>query len=105
MPPGRCHEYRLLAHQALRQKGNDPRIVARQGDACALFFEDQQFDRALVLRFVSDPAKAISEMRRVVRPGASLRRLFRIRLAVCPASGCSGTPFAQLNLRRLYEGR
>jgi SAM-dependent methyltransferase len=72
MPPGRCHEYRLLAHQALRQKSNDPRIVARQGDACALFFEDQQFDRALsllVLHFVSDPAKAISEMRRVVRPG------------------------------------
>lgn len=58
--------------EALRQKSNDPRIVARQGDACALFFEDQQFDRALsllVLHFVSDPAKAISEMRRVVRPG------------------------------------
>src|SRR3977135_4238222 len=82
MPPGRCHEYRLLAHQALRQKSNDPRIVARQGDACALFFEDQQFDRALyllVLHFVSEPAKAISEMRRVVRSFVSSRKGRRSR--------------------------
>jgi ubiquinone/menaquinone biosynthesis C-methylase UbiE len=58
--------------EALRQQNKDPRITARQGDACALTFEDRQFDRALsllVLHFVSDPAKAISEMRRVVRPG------------------------------------
>jgi SAM-dependent methyltransferase len=58
--------------EALRQKSKDPRIVARQGDASALLFEDRQFDRALsllVLHFVPDYAKAISEMRRVVRPG------------------------------------
>lgn len=58
--------------EALRQQNKDPRISARQGDACALTFEDRQFDRALsllVLHFVSDPAKAISEMRRVVQPG------------------------------------
>jgi SAM-dependent methyltransferase len=58
--------------EALRQQNKDPRINARQGDACALTFDDRQFDRALsllVLHFVSEPAKAISEMRRVVRPG------------------------------------
>ena len=58
--------------EALRQRTKDTRISARQGDACALTFVDRQFDRALsllVLHFVSDPAKAISEMRRVVRPG------------------------------------
>lgn len=57
---------------ALRQRNKDSRISARQGDACALTFADKQFDRALsllVLHFVSDPAKAISEMHRVVRPG------------------------------------
>jgi SAM-dependent methyltransferase len=58
--------------EALKQKSRDPRIVARQGDACALPYGDGQFDRALsmlVLHFVSDPSKAVSEMRRVVRPG------------------------------------
>ena len=58
--------------EALRQRNKDPRINARQGDACALAFGDRQFDRALsllVLHFVSDPEKAISEMRRVVRHG------------------------------------
>lgn len=51
---------------------SDPRISVRQADATALPFEDGGFDRALsllVLHFVSDPDKAISEMRRVVRPG------------------------------------
>ena len=58
--------------EALRQRNKNPRISARQGDACALPFQNGQFDRALsllVLHFVSDPAKAISEMRRAVRPG------------------------------------
>ena len=58
--------------EALRQQNKDSRISARQGDACALTFANRQFDRALsllVLHFVSNPAKAISEMRRVVRPG------------------------------------
>ncbi len=58
--------------EALRQRNTDPRISARQGDACALPFGDNQFDRALsmlVLHFVSDAHQAVSEMRRVVRPG------------------------------------
>ncbi|SRR5258708_6465643 len=58
--------------EALRQRNTDHRITASQGDACALPFEENQFDRALsmlVLHFVSDPLRAVGEMRRVVRPG------------------------------------
>jgi ubiquinone/menaquinone biosynthesis C-methylase UbiE len=44
----------------------------RLGDAQALPFPDRNFDAAtmaLVITFVSDPAKAVAEMARVVRPG------------------------------------
>jgi len=44
----------------------------RQGDAQALPFGDDQFDvavMALVIAFLPDPAKAVAEMARVVRPG------------------------------------
>lgn len=44
----------------------------RVGDAQALPFDDDVFDvatMALVISFVPDPAKAVSEMARVVRPG------------------------------------
>jgi len=57
---------------ALNGQNRDPRITAKRGDACALSFRDQEFDRALsllVLHFVSDPLKAVREMRRVVKPG------------------------------------
>jgi ubiquinone/menaquinone biosynthesis C-methylase UbiE len=57
---------------ALNRENTDPRISARQGDARALAFEDNRFDRALsllVLHFVPDAGQAIREMRRVVRPG------------------------------------
>lgn len=49
-----------------------PRVLFEVGDACALQFADRGFDRALsllVLHFVPRPERAISEMRRVVRPG------------------------------------
>ena len=55
-----------------RRRNSDPRIKIDQADACALPFPDDQFDRALsllVLHFVPEAGKAISEMRRVVRPG------------------------------------
>jgi SAM-dependent methyltransferase len=58
--------------EALRQRNNDPRITASQGDACALRFGENEFDRALsmlVLHFVSDARQAVAEMFRVVRPG------------------------------------
>ena len=51
------------------------RISFQQGDACNLPFEDKSFDRAysmLVLHFIPDSIKAVSEMRRVVRPGGTI---------------------------------
>ncbi|GAA2833399.1 methyltransferase family protein [Aminobacter aminovorans] len=50
----------------------DPRIKISQADACALPFEDNNFDRTLallVLHFVPEAPKAIAEMARVTRPG------------------------------------
>jgi SAM-dependent methyltransferase len=47
----------------------------RQGDAQALPFADGSFDAAvmaLVISFLPDPAKAVAEMARVVRPGGWL---------------------------------
>jgi ubiquinone/menaquinone biosynthesis C-methylase UbiE len=54
------------------RRSTDPRIRIQQADACALPFEGNTFDRALallVLHFVPEAGKAVSEMRRVVRPG------------------------------------
>ncbi len=47
----------------------------RQGDAMALPYADGSFDAvamALVIAFVPDPAKAVAEMARVVRPGGTV---------------------------------
>jgi SAM-dependent methyltransferase len=47
----------------------------RQGDAQALPFLDDSFDvavMALVISFIPDPAKAVAEMARIVRPGGWL---------------------------------
>jgi SAM-dependent methyltransferase len=55
-----------------KSRNKNPRITFQQGDACSLPFEDKSFDRAysmLVLHFIPDSAKAVGEMRRVVRPG------------------------------------
>ncbi|RUT98993.1 class I SAM-dependent methyltransferase [Mesorhizobium sp. USDA-HM6] len=58
--------------EAARRRNTDPRITISQADATALPFADNAFDRALallVLHFVPEAGKAVSEMRRVVRPG------------------------------------
>ena len=50
----------------------DGRFRFQEGDACALPFAAASFERAycmLVLQFIPDAAKAVAEMRRVVRPG------------------------------------
>lgn len=55
-----------------QRRNTDPRISIAQGDACAIPFPNDRFDRALsllVLHFVPETDKAIAEMRRVVRPG------------------------------------
>ena len=57
---------------AAREASSDPRIDARQGDAAAMPYADNEFDAALsqlVLQFVPDPVKALSEMRRITKPG------------------------------------
>lgn len=61
----------VFVEEAIR-RNTDSRIKIRQADACALPFEDCTFDRALallVLHFVPESGKAVTEMRRVVRPG------------------------------------
>jgi SAM-dependent methyltransferase len=58
--------------ESARQKIRDPRVDFKIGDATSLPFADKSFDRAfamLVLHFVPDGKKAVSEMRRVVRSG------------------------------------
>jgi len=52
---------------------HDPRVSFEVGDACTLAFPDHNFDRVLsllMLHFVPRADEAISEMRRVARPGA-----------------------------------
>lgn len=59
---------------AARQTSN-PNVTFEVGDICALPFADASFDRVaslLVLHFVTEPARAIAELRRVARPGATV---------------------------------
>jgi SAM-dependent methyltransferase len=58
-----------------RARNADPRITFEQADARALPFSDASFDRAfslLVLQFIPDAERAVTEMRRVVRPGGTV---------------------------------
>lgn len=58
--------------EAARSSNTDPRITFEVGDVLALPYPDGAFDRAyssLVLHFIPDAARAVAEMRRVVRPG------------------------------------
>ncbi len=58
-----------------RAHNTDPRISFQSADARVLPFEDNSFDRAfsmLVLQFIPDAAGAVTEMRRVVRPGGTV---------------------------------
>src|SRR5262245_476909 len=57
------------------RRNTDPRVSFRVGDASALPFPDASFDRVLsllVLHFVAQPERAVAEMRRVARPGATV---------------------------------
>ena len=60
---------------AARARNTSPRITFDIGDARALPYADASFDRAyssLVLHFIPDAARAVAEMRRVVRPGGTV---------------------------------
>src|SRR3954470_13105059 len=64
----------LFVAEALR-RNVDKRISVQRADACSLPFGEAQFDRALsllVLHFVPEAERAVSEMRRVVRPGGTV---------------------------------
>lgn len=55
-----------------RSQNEDPRIIFEVGDAQNLSFPVASFDRCmalLVVTFIPDAPKAVSEMRRVTRPG------------------------------------
>jgi SAM-dependent methyltransferase len=63
----------FIAHA--RRQIQDPRATFQSGDAQNLPLEDGAFDAVvsgLVLNFVPDPARAISEMMRVIRPGGTI---------------------------------
>jgi SAM-dependent methyltransferase len=65
-------DYSPIFVEEARRRNNDPRISIQEADAVSLPFPDDYFDSALsllVLHFVPESAKAVSEMTRVVRPG------------------------------------
>lgn len=58
-----------------KSKNVNERITFRAADVCNLPFPNARFDRVLsllVLHFVPDSVKAISELKRVARPGATV---------------------------------
>ena len=87
-----------------RSRLGDARVSFRTGDARALPVEDATFDVAvggLMLNFVPEPAEALAEMRRSVRPGGAvavyvwdyagemqlMRRFWDTAAALDPAAG------------------
>ena len=61
--------------QHATEQNHDPRIEFRVEDVCALPFADASFDRVLallVLHFVPETDRAIAQLRRVARPGATV---------------------------------
>ncbi|WP_066172411.1 methyltransferase domain-containing protein [Bacillus marinisedimentorum] len=62
----------IRARQNWEDKGRNARIEFVVGDAMALPFPDNSFDRVIcaeVLEWVAEPEKAIEEMYRVLKPG------------------------------------
>jgi ubiquinone/menaquinone biosynthesis C-methylase UbiE len=58
-----------------KRKNRETRLAFETGDACAMPYSEKSFDRVLsllVLHYVREPKKAIAEMRRVARPGATV---------------------------------
>ncbi|MFA1627592.1 class I SAM-dependent methyltransferase [Rhizobium mongolense] len=87
---------------ALEWRVTDIRIEARQGDVCALPYENETFDGVyslLVLHFVSDAHRAVQEMRRVLRPVLPPQLQFGPG-AACRVGDCFGMSFLQLSQKR-----
>jgi SAM-dependent methyltransferase len=77
---GRCSPQSIMGidpapAQIEHARRQSPHADFRVADAMALPFEDNAFDivvSALVLNFIPDRAKALAEMRRVLRPGGTV---------------------------------
>ncbi len=77
-----------------RAKSQDPRIRYQTGDACALSFDDSNFDRCvsqLVLNFIPNASRALDEMVRVTQPGGTVAAAVWDVRGGCSRFGCSGT--------------
>ena len=62
-------------HRSCRSQDTNPAIEFQIGDACALPFQNASFNRVLsllMLHFVPQTELAISELRRVAKPGATV---------------------------------
>ena len=94
-PPSELHGIDLSDAQIAYARTREALIRAefRTGDAQSLPFADDSFDvatMALVISFVPDPAKAVSEMARVVRPGGWVASY----MWDAPAGGLPAQPIA-----------
>jgi SAM-dependent methyltransferase len=81
-------DYSAVFVEEAARLNTDSWITIRQADACDPPFEDGAFDRALslfVLHFVPEAGKAVSEMRRVVRPGGTVAAAVWDHLGGMPA--------------------
>ena len=68
----------MIAEARRRTASLGPRVCLRVGDAAELPYDDQEFDAcraATVLQHVPDPARVVSEMARVTRPGGRVGAL------------------------------
>lgn len=73
--------------RALEEGPNWPAIEYHEASAAALPFDEASFDLVVsqhVLQFVTDPGMAVSEMRRVLRPGGQLAAMVWDALARNP---------------------
>ena len=63
------------AQERVRRAGLDEQVEIRQGDMMDLPFEDGQFDAVMaesVVAFAPDKARALAELKRVLKPGGTL---------------------------------
>ncbi len=102
-----------LLHRArdlVRESGVSDRVATEVGDARRLPYGDGRFDAVFcrwLLLHVSDPARVVAEMRRVVRPGG---RVLLVEadwetLAVYPGDPATTREIVQANVDRQVDGR
>jgi ArsR family transcriptional regulator len=93
----------LAASERLRRLGN---VEVREGDMHALPFDDAQFDLVVLmhaLTYADDPAKAVAEAARILRPGGRLLLTSLARhehRAVVEAYGHVNLGFSERELQR-----